>query len=84
VMWSASETTFARTLEYCKAPIVSTDVTGNPHSAIFDSLMTTTLNERDPDQKERRGMVKSLTWYDNGWSYSNRVVDLALKLAETF
>jgi len=57
-------------LEYCEDPIVSADVIGNPASSIFDSL-STMVNGR---------MVKILSWYDNEWGYSSRVVDLILKL----
>jgi glyceraldehyde 3-phosphate dehydrogenase len=58
-------------LEYCNDPIVSTDVIGNTHSSIFDSLSTMILHKR---------MVKVLSWYDNEWGYSCRVVDLIEKL----
>ncbi len=58
-------------LEYCTDPIVSTDVIQNPHSSIFDSLATMVIGER---------LVKLVSWYDNEWGYSNRVVDLIGKL----
>jgi glyceraldehyde 3-phosphate dehydrogenase len=61
-------------LEYCDQPIVSRDVIGNTHSAIFDSLITKVLGDR---------MVKAIAWYDNGWGYANRVVDLVGRLAAT-
>jgi len=61
-------------LEYCEQPIVSSDVIGNPHSAIFDSLTTKVLGGN---------MVKTVAWYDNGWGYANRVVDLIGRLAAT-
>jgi glyceraldehyde 3-phosphate dehydrogenase len=57
-------------LEYTEDPIVSVDVIHNPHSSIFDAL-STMVNGR---------MVKVLSWYDNEWGYSVRVVDLAQKL----
>ncbi len=57
-------------LEYCEDPIVSADVIGNPASSIFDSL-STMVNGK---------MVKVLSWYDNEWGYSARVVDLIPKL----
>ena len=53
-------------LEYTEEPIVSCDVVGNPHSAVFDALSTNTLGN----------MCKTLTWYDNEWGYSCRMVDL--------
>lgn len=58
-------------LEYCKDPIVSSDVIGNTHSSIFDSLSTMILHKR---------MVKLVSWYDNELGYSCRVVDLIEKL----
>lgn len=58
-------------LEYCEDPIVSTDVIGNTHSSIYDSLAA---------MKMGKGFVKILSWYDNEWGYSNRVVDLIKKL----
>lgn len=58
-------------LEYCTDPIVSSDVIQNPHSSIFDSLATMVIDKR---------VVKLISWYDNEWGYSNRVVDLAGKL----
>lgn len=54
-------------LKYCEDPIVSADVIADDHSSIFDALSTIVLGE---------GFVKVLSWYDNEWGYSNRVVDL--------
>lgn len=54
-------------LEYCEEPVVSTDLIGNPHSAIFDSLLTAVIDDH---------LVKVYAWYDNEWGYSCRVVDL--------
>jgi glyceraldehyde 3-phosphate dehydrogenase len=59
-------------LEYCEDPIVSTDVIGNPHSSVFDSKMTQVLEGN---------FVKVLSWYDNEFGYSSRVVDLIGKIA---
>jgi glyceraldehyde 3-phosphate dehydrogenase len=58
-------------LEYCTDPIVSSDIVKNPHSSIFDSLATMIIEKR---------VVKVISWYDNEWGYSNRVVDLIEKL----
>jgi glyceraldehyde 3-phosphate dehydrogenase len=58
-------------LEYSTAPLVSSDVIGNPHSSIFDSLAT---------QCAGRNLVKVVAWYDNEWGYSSRVVDLMARL----
>ena len=59
-------------LEYCEDPIVSTDVIGNPASSVFDSLSTSVM---------QGSMVKVLSWYDNEWGFSNRVVDALLMMA---
>lgn len=60
-------------LEYCDEPIVSVDVIGNTHSSVFDSLSTMVIAGT---------MVKVVSWYDNEWGYSNRVVDLIAKVAK--
>lgn len=54
-------------LQYTEDEIVSMDIVGNPHSAIFDARSTMMLNPR---------YVKVFAWYDNEWGYSSRVVDL--------
>ena len=59
-------------LEYCEDPIVSNDVIGNPHSSVFDSLSTNVM---------QGNMIKVLSWYDNEWGFSNRVVDALLMMA---
>ena len=64
---SAAASALKGILEYCEDPIVSSDIIGNPHSCIFDSLSTMCLGDN---------MVKVLGWYDNEWGYSNRVCDL--------
>jgi glyceraldehyde 3-phosphate dehydrogenase len=56
-------------LEYCTDPIVSIDVVGNPASSVFDSLQTMVMGGEGT-------FVKCVSWYDNEWGYSNRVVDL--------
>jgi glyceraldehyde 3-phosphate dehydrogenase len=53
-------------LEYCTAPIVSSDIVTNPHSCIYDAELTMSMGS----------LVKVLGWYDNEWGYSNRLVDL--------
>jgi glyceraldehyde 3-phosphate dehydrogenase len=58
-------------LEYCEDPIVSSDVIGNTASSIFDVENTIVIGN----------MVKVLSWYDNEWGYSNRVVDLLCRMA---
>ncbi len=59
-------------LYYTEDPIVSTDIIGDPHSCIFDSLFTTVM---------AGNMVKVLGWYDNEYGYSSRTVDLIKKMA---
>ncbi|MEM9383392.1 MAG: hypothetical protein AAGB93_25850, partial [Planctomycetota bacterium] len=54
-------------LEFSADPLVSSDIIGNPHSSVFDSLATMAMGDRT---------VKIVSWYDNEWGYSNRVVEL--------
>jgi len=58
-------------LEYTEDPIVSIDIIGNPHSCIFDSLMTSANGT----------LVKVVGWYDNEAGYSNRAADLIEKIS---
>src|SRR5215216_6425017 len=58
-------------LRYNDDPIVSTDVVGSAHSSVFDAPLTMVIDER---------LVKVVSWYDNEWGYSNRVVDLAQRV----
>ena len=60
-------------MEYCVEPIVSVDVIGNPHSSIIDSLSTMVIGGKG-------NFAKVLSWYDNEWGYSNRLVELSQKL----
>jgi glyceraldehyde-3-phosphate dehydrogenase type I len=56
-------------LQYTEEPLVSVDIVGNPHSAIIDGLSTKVMDE--PGK-----LLKILSWYDNEWGYSCRVIDL--------
>ncbi len=58
-------------LAYTEDPIVSTDIVTDPHSSIFDSKLTNVIDGR---------LVKVVSWYDNEWGYSNRVVDFAQRI----
>jgi glyceraldehyde 3-phosphate dehydrogenase len=58
-------------LEYTTDPIVSSDIKHNPASSIVDASLTSVIDGT---------MVKIVSWYDNEWGYSNRVVDLVQKL----
>lgn len=69
-MKEAAEGSMKGILEYTEDPIVSVDIIHNPASSIFDAL-STMVNGKT---------VKVLSWYDNEWGYSARVVDLIKKL----
>ncbi len=71
-MKAAAEGPLKGILEYTEDPIVSSDIIDNPHSSIFDALSTTVMGGN---------FIKILSWYDNEWGYSNRVVDLLKKMA---
>jgi glyceraldehyde 3-phosphate dehydrogenase len=71
-MKAAAEGPMKGILEYCTDPIVSIDVVGNPHSSVFDSLSTNVMGGN---------LVKVLSWYDNEWGFSQRVVDAMLMMA---
>ena len=58
-------------LQYTEDPIVSSDIVGNPFSSIVDGGLTAVLDGT---------LVKVVSWYDNEWGYSNRIVDLAQKV----
>jgi glyceraldehyde 3-phosphate dehydrogenase len=59
-----------RFLGYTEEPLVSIDFQGDPHSSMVDGLSTKAIGT----------MVKVLSWYDNEWGYSNRVLDLILHM----
>jgi glyceraldehyde 3-phosphate dehydrogenase (phosphorylating) len=61
-------------LEYTEDPIVSMDVLGNTHSAVFDAGLTAVLGDRNK-------LVKVVAWYDNEMGYSQRLVELIEKFA---
>ena len=54
-------------LRYTEEPLVSSDIVKSPYSSIFDAGLTTVIDETQ---------VKVVSWYDNEWGYSNRLVDL--------
>src|SRR5262249_39067311 len=62
----------SRVLVYTEDQIVSTDIVGSPASCTFDPELTRII----PIGEGKR-LVKVFGWYDNGWGYSNRLVDLA-------
>ncbi|HQH18026.1 MAG TPA: type I glyceraldehyde-3-phosphate dehydrogenase [Bacteroidales bacterium] len=71
-MKKASEGYLKGILEYCTEPIVSSDIVGNNHSSIFDSLLTQVIGGN---------FIKVVSWYDNELGYSSRLVDLVKKIS---
>ena len=69
----ASETTMKGILGYNELPLVSKDYSGCPLSSIVDGLSTMMVGPR---------VAKVVSWYDNEWGYSNRLVELALFVAK--
>ncbi len=72
-MERASKTNLKGILGYTEEAVVSSDFNGDPHSSIFDATAGIMLNDT---------FVKVVAWYDNEWGYSNRVVELAKKMAK--
>jgi glyceraldehyde 3-phosphate dehydrogenase len=68
---AASDGPLVGLLEYTEDPIVSSDIVKNPASSIVDSKLTAVMDGT---------MVKVISWYDNEWGYSNRVVDVVQRL----
>ncbi len=69
----AAKKRFKGILEYTEDPIVSIDIIGNTHSAIFDAGLTAVLGDK-------KKLVKVVAWYDNEMGYSTRLVELVEKL----
>jgi hypothetical protein len=69
---AAAEGPLKGILAYTEDPIVSADIVGDPHSAIFDSGLTKIIGTQ----------VKVSAWYDNEWGFSNRLVELAQYVAD--
>jgi glyceraldehyde 3-phosphate dehydrogenase len=86
-MKAAAEGPMKGILEYTEDPVVSIDVVGNPASSVFDSLSTMVMpgggivgeiaNAVNPGAGT---FIKVVSWYDNEWGYSSRVVDLIGKV----
>lgn len=70
---AAAEGPLAGYLQYSEEPLVSTDIVGNPYSSIFDSGLI----------KVNGSQVKVVSWYDNEWGYSSRLVDLTQLVASS-
>ena len=60
-------------LTYTDAPIVSSDIIGNNHGAIFDAGMTRVIDGN---------LVKVISWYDNEWSYTSQYIRLTKHVAD--
>ena len=69
-MKTAAEGPLAGVLRYTDEPLVSSDIVGDPHSAVFDSSLTMVMGRQ----------AKVVMWYDNEWGFSNRMVDLCGRL----
>jgi len=72
---AADKANFAGILKYTDEPVASIDFNGDSASSIVDSLETKVIDGT---------LVKILAWYDNEWGYSNRCVELAVKLGKKF
>jgi len=68
---AAVEGSMKGVMAYNEAPLVSTDFNHNPHSCIFDASLTKVMEGN---------MVKVLSWYDNEWGFSNRMLDTTIAL----
>lgn len=64
---AASQKGFKNIIQYQTDEIVSSDIVGNSHSSVFDSLLTQQIDDT----------IKIVAWYDNEWGYSNRLIELA-------
>jgi glyceraldehyde 3-phosphate dehydrogenase len=73
VFRKAAASSHRHIVQYCEAPIVSSDIIGNLHSSIFDSLLTSVQGR----------LAKVVAWYDNEAGYAARLVDLAAMISRT-
>jgi glyceraldehyde 3-phosphate dehydrogenase len=70
---NAAEGKLKGIMAYCDLPLVSRDFNGNSNSSIIDALSTMVVDST---------LAKVVSWYDNEWGYSNRVVDLVIYMAQ--
>ena len=70
---AAEDAEFGRALKYTEDPIVSSDIIGNPHGAIFDAGMTRVIDGN---------LAKIISWYDNEWSYTAQYIRLTKFVAD--
>ncbi|MBI5390970.1 type I glyceraldehyde-3-phosphate dehydrogenase [Candidatus Woesearchaeota archaeon] len=66
-----AQTKMRGVIEYSEEDLVSSDIIGNPHSAIFDSKLTKAVGDKT---------IEVAAWYDNEWGYSNRIIDVVKML----
>ncbi|MTI61383.1 MAG: type I glyceraldehyde-3-phosphate dehydrogenase [Firmicutes bacterium] len=71
-MKAAAEGPMSGVLQYNEDPIVSMDIKGNAHTSIFDANYTSVMDGN---------MIKVLSWYDNEWGYSQKIVETAIYIA---
>jgi glyceraldehyde 3-phosphate dehydrogenase len=71
LMKAAAEGELAGVIDYNTKPLVSIDFNHNPHSSVFDATLTRVMEGR---------LVKVLSWYDNEWGFSNRMLDTTIAL----
>ncbi|MGM0385955.1 MAG: type I glyceraldehyde-3-phosphate dehydrogenase [Actinomycetota bacterium] len=69
---AAAEGPLKGVLSYTEDPIVSSDIVTDPHSSIFDAGLTKVIGD----------MVKVVSWYDNEWGFSSRLVDMTLLMGK--
>lgn len=70
---TAIESKYSKVMEYSADPIVSSDVRQSTYSGIYDSLAAMVMGGT---------MIKTITWYNNGWGYTARIVEAAEKMAD--
>ena len=70
---AAAAAQYSNIIEYSTDPIVSSDVKQSPYSCTYDSMATMALGTN---------AVKTIAWYDNGWGYANRAIDLVQHIAK--
>ncbi|MBA3581559.1 MAG: type I glyceraldehyde-3-phosphate dehydrogenase [Gammaproteobacteria bacterium] len=71
ILLEASKGELKGVLDYCEAPLVSVDFNHNPASSSYDAALTKVMDKR---------LVKVLSWYDNEWGFSNRMLDTTIAL----
>jgi glyceraldehyde-3-phosphate dehydrogenase type I len=73
VFKEAAEGPLKGIIQYSEDPLVSVDIIGNPHSMIFDSLLTRVMDGK---------LIKIIAWYDNEYGYTARLIDVAKMIGE--